>query len=90
MDAETRAALLALPTLYGTREVLQRAAQVLPKRPAIGRALDELETLADARTLQDADRAYVESSGSFKTLLVSLLTSDSFLMRTVEPFAGSK
>jgi ATP phosphoribosyltransferase regulatory subunit len=48
MDAETRAALLALPTLYGTREVLQRAAKVLPKRAAIGRALDELETLADA------------------------------------------
>ncbi len=40
------------------------------------------ETLADARTLQQADRAYVESGGSFKALLVSLLTSDSFLFRT--------
>jgi Protein of unknown function (DUF1588)/Protein of unknown function (DUF1592)/Protein of unknown function (DUF1585) len=40
------------------------------------------ESLADARTLQVADRAYVESGGSFKTLLVSLLTSDSFLYRT--------
>jgi len=39
------------------------------------------ETLADARTLQEADRAYVESGGSFKTLVASLLTSDSFLYR---------
>jgi hypothetical protein len=39
------------------------------------------ETLADARTLQEADKAYVESGGSFKVLLVSLLTSDSFLKR---------
>ena len=40
------------------------------------------ETLNDARTLQEADRAYVESGGSFKALLVSLLTSDSFLFRS--------
>ncbi len=39
------------------------------------------ETLADARTLQEADRAYVASGGSFKALLVSLLSSDSFLYR---------
>ena len=39
------------------------------------------ESLADAKTLQDADRAYVESNGSYKALLVSLLTSDSFLKR---------
>lgn len=42
------------------------------------------ETLADARTLQDADRAYVESGGSFKALVVSLLTSDSFLYRSAK------
>ena len=39
------------------------------------------ETLADARTLQQADRAYIENGGSFKALLVSLLTSDSLLCR---------
>ena len=39
------------------------------------------ETLADATTLQAADRAYTESSGSYKALLTSLLTSDSFLKR---------
>lgn len=40
------------------------------------------ETLSDARTLQEADRAYVTSGGSFRALLVSLLTSDSFLLRS--------
>lgn len=39
------------------------------------------ETLDDSPTLIAADRAYIESDGSFKELLISLLTSDSFLMR---------
>jgi len=47
LDASVRAALLVLPTLYGQREALTRAAQVLPKLPEIGRALDALQTLAD-------------------------------------------
>lgn len=41
------------------------------------------ETPGDAPTLQEADRAYVESGGSFKALIVSLLSSESFLYRTV-------
>ena len=40
------------------------------------------ETLADAATLQAADAAYLKSGGSFKALLTSLLTSDSFLKRS--------
>ena len=40
------------------------------------------ELLSDSKTLIDADRAYVESGGSFKALVVSLLTSDSFLYRS--------
>lgn len=40
------------------------------------------ESLADAKTLQDADNAYLRNGGSFKELVVSLLTSDSFLLRT--------
>lgn len=47
LDASLREALLILPSLYGQREALTRAAQVLPKLPEIGRALDELQTLAD-------------------------------------------
>ena len=39
------------------------------------------ETLNDAATLRRADTAYVESGGSMKTLITSLLTSDSFLYR---------
>ena len=40
------------------------------------------ETLNDAPVLQEAHRAYKESGGSMKALLVSLLTSDAFLYRT--------
>lgn len=43
------------------------------------------ESLADAQTLQEADAAYVQSGGSFKALLVSLLTSDAFLYRSAVP-----
>lgn len=39
------------------------------------------ETVADAATLQAAHRAYVESDGSMKALIASLLTSDEFLYR---------
>ena len=39
------------------------------------------ETLDDAATLQQADRAYLDSGGSFQSLVVSLLSSESFLMR---------
>ncbi len=39
------------------------------------------ETLADAPVLLAADRAYVESGGSMKALITSLLTSDAFLYR---------
>ena len=43
------------------------------------------ETLGDAPTLQAAHRAYKENDGSMKALLASLLTSDAFLYRKVEP-----
>jgi hypothetical protein len=39
------------------------------------------ETLSDGPTLVDADRAYVDSGGSMKALIASLLASDSFLYR---------
>jgi hypothetical protein len=46
------------------------------------------ETLSDARTLQQADRAYAGGGGSFKALVVSLLTSDSFLYRSTPASTG--
>lgn len=39
------------------------------------------ELLFDSKTLIDADQAYVESGGSFDAVIVSLLTSDSFIFR---------
>ena len=39
------------------------------------------EMLSDSQTLIDADRAYLESGGSFKAVIVSLLNSDSFRYR---------
>ena len=42
------------------------------------------ETLRDASTLRRADLAYVKSEGSMKALIISLLTSDSFLYRKIQ------
>ena len=39
------------------------------------------ETLGDAKTLQEAHKAYVDNDGSMKALVLSLLISDSFLFR---------
>jgi hypothetical protein len=39
------------------------------------------ETISDSGTLMDAEKAYVDSNGSFDELIVSLLTSDSFVYR---------
>ncbi len=39
------------------------------------------EMLSDSQTLIEADKAYVNSGGSFNAVIVSLLTSDSFMYR---------
>lgn len=39
------------------------------------------EMISDSQTLIDADQAYVDHDGSFRAIVVSLLTSDSFLYR---------
>lgn len=39
------------------------------------------ETLSDSKTLIDAEKAYLDSKGSFDEVIVSLLTSDSFIYR---------
>ena len=43
------------------------------------------EMPSDSRTLINADRAYVQSGGSFRAMVISLLTSDSFLYRKALP-----
>jgi len=42
------------------------------------------ETLADSKTLIEADQAYLNSRGSFDEVIVSLLCSDSFIYRKRE------
>lgn len=39
------------------------------------------EMLSDSKTLIDADNAYLKSGGSFRAVIISLLTSDSFIYR---------
>jgi mono/diheme cytochrome c family protein len=72
--------------VHDPREMLRRLAESDRVRQVFVRHafryfLGRNETLSDAATLQSADTAYVESGGSFKALVVSLLTSDPFLLR---------
>ncbi|MFT5906055.1 MAG: hypothetical protein ACI9E1_001660 [Cryomorphaceae bacterium] len=48
------------------------------------------EFLSDSKTLIDADKAYLESGGSFDAVIVSLLTSDSFIYRKENIVSQSK
>ena len=45
------------------------------------------EMLSDSQTLIEADQAYLKSGGSFRAVVVSLLTSDSFMYRKPQPDA---
>ncbi|GAB5606252.1 ATP phosphoribosyltransferase regulatory subunit [Sideroxyarcus sp. TK5] len=47
LPVETRAAVLALPHLYGSVEVIARARAQLPRLPAVTAALDDLQRAAD-------------------------------------------
>lgn len=67
-------------------ELIDRLAQSDHVRQSIIRHafryfLGRNERLSDSRTLIDADTAYLDSGGSFDAVIVSLLTSDSFLYR---------
>ena len=42
------------------------------------------ELPSDSATLMAADRAYLENGGSFRALVIALLTSDSFIYRKSE------
>jgi ATP phosphoribosyltransferase regulatory subunit len=73
----TRAALLALPNLYGDIDVLKRAREVLPELPGIARALAELAALAGSAigraevAIDLADlRGYAYESGAMFALYV--------------------
>ncbi|MFP6765773.1 MAG: DUF1588 domain-containing protein, partial [Planctomycetaceae bacterium] len=68
------------------RDLVQRLAGSTRVRQSIIRHafrywMGRNEMLSDSRTLIAADQAYVHSGGKFSEVLVSLLTSDSFLYR---------
>ncbi|MEM9110003.1 MAG: DUF1588 domain-containing protein [Planctomycetota bacterium] len=79
LDGEVNNAIELIERLANS----ERAEQVFV-RHAFRFWMGRNETLNDAPVLQDAYRAYKESGGSMDALLVSLLTSDAFLYRTVE------
>ena len=76
LDGEVKDAIDLAERLGKSRRVRQSII-----RHAFRYFLGRNESLSDSKTLIDADQAYVESRGSFDALVVSLLTSDSFVYR---------
>jgi len=66
--------------LAGRLEKSQRVRQSII-RHAFRYFMGRNEFLSDSKTLIDAEQAYVESNGSFDAVVLSLLTSDSFIYR---------
>ncbi len=62
-EPAVRAALLALPTLYGDISVIDRARQLLPADPAISTALDELTLLAQLAGVKNVTIDLADLSG---------------------------
>ena len=72
--------------VQNVREMMQRLAKSDLVRQSFIRHvfrywMGRNEMMSDSKTLIAMDKDYVKSGGSFKELLVSLLTSDSFLYR---------
>ena len=76
LDGDVSDPLAMVRRLAGSERVRQ-----VFVRHAVRYWLGRNETLADAPVLQAADRAYEENGGSFRALLISLLSSDAFLYR---------
>ena len=76
LDGEVRNAIDLVERLGKSRRVRQSFV-----RHAFRYWMGRNETLTDAPTLRAADKSYVESGGSFNALLISLLSSDSFVFR---------
>ena len=76
LDGEVRNALELIEKLSKSDRVRQTFI-----RYAFRYFLGRNEMLSDSQTLIEADRAYVDSGGSFDSVIVSLLTSDSFIYR---------
>ncbi|MEN8784688.1 MAG: DUF1588 domain-containing protein, partial [Akkermansiaceae bacterium] len=76
LDGEVRDAYDLIDRLAKSRRVRQSII-----RHAFRYFMGRNELLSDSQTLIDAEAAYVKYGGSFKMVIVSLLTSDSFIYR---------
>ncbi len=76
LDGEVRGAIDMAQRLAKSRRVRQSII-----RYAFRYFMGRNETLSDSKALIDAEQAYVDSDGSFDAVIVSLLTSDSFIFR---------
>ncbi|MCA9209165.1 MAG: DUF1588 domain-containing protein [Planctomycetales bacterium] len=76
LDGELQDAMDLAERLAKSRRVRQSII-----RHAFRYFLGRNETLSDSKTLIDAEQAYVDNGGSFDAVVVSLLTSDSFIYR---------
>ncbi len=76
LDGEVQDALDLIDRLAKSERVRQSII-----RHAFRFYLGRNEMLSDSQTLIDADQAYVDSGGSFQAVILSLLTSDSFIYR---------
>jgi hypothetical protein len=70
----------------GAFEMIDRMSRSIRVRQSIIRHafryfMGRNEMLSDSKTLIDADKAYLKNGGSFQAVIVSLLTSDSFIYR---------
>ncbi|MGB0143484.1 MAG: DUF1588 domain-containing protein, partial [Akkermansiaceae bacterium] len=80
LDGEVKDAFDLIDRLAKSRRVRQSII-----RHAFRYFMGRNEMLSDSQTLIDAEKAYAQSGGSFKMVVLSLLTSDSFLYRKVTP-----
>ena len=76
LDGEVKGALEMIDRMVKAKRVRQSII-----RYAFRYFMGRNEMLSDSKTLIDADNAYVKSGGSFNAVIVSLLTSDSFIYR---------
>ncbi len=76
LDGEVKDAFDLIDRLAKSRKVRQSII-----RHAFRYFMGRNETLSDSKTLIDAEKAYMENEGSFDEVIVSLLTSDSFIYR---------
>jgi len=81
---------IGIPGLSGEFADATEMCRILAKAPRVRQSIirhafryfmGRNEMLSDSKTLIEADRAYVENGGSFKAVVVALLSSDSFLYR---------